>query len=264
LSVSSTGELAVLLNPDFLVKWTPVGRLARVPLGGGSTRELLDNVTDADWAPDGSALAVSHKVGNHFQLEFPPDKVLYQNEGYISDLHFSHAGDKIAFVDHSTYGDDRGVIAFSDLQGNRKALTQEFSSVQGLAWAPDGGEIWFTAADGSEPRSLRSVNLNGKQRVLLSSPAVLHFQDISKDGLVLINSDTQRDQQVFTDTRTGQVRDFSFFPFENLAAMSRDSRMFLLNTYVIGTQFRLQPLHTGNGWLISGADRPGGRVGSLP
>ena len=107
LSVSSTGELAVLLNPDFVAKWTPVGRLARVPLGGGSARELLDNVTDADWAPDGSALTVSHKVGNHFQLEFPPGKVLYQNDGYISDLHFSRAGDKIAFIDHSTYGDDR-------------------------------------------------------------------------------------------------------------------------------------------------------------
>jgi serine/threonine protein kinase/Tol biopolymer transport system component len=234
LSISSTGELAVLLNPDFVAKFTPVGRLARVPLGGGSARELLDNVTDADWAPDGSALAVSHKVGNHFQLEFPAGKVLYRNEGYISDLRFSRAGDKIAFIDHSTYGDDRGVVAFVDLQGNRKALTEEFSSIQGLAWTPEGGEIWFTAAEGSEPRSLRAVNLNGKQRNLLSSPAALRFQDISKDGDVLINSDAQRDQQVFADTRSGQVRDFSFFPFENVAAISRDSRMLLLNTYVIG------------------------------
>jgi serine/threonine protein kinase/Tol biopolymer transport system component len=234
LSVSSTGELAVLLNPDFVAKWTPVGRLARVPLGGGSTRELLDNVTDADWAPDGSALAVSHKVGNHFQLEFPPGKVLYRNEGYISDVRFSRAGDKIVFIDHSTYGDDRGVVDLVDLQGNRNALTQEFSSIQGLAWAPDGSEIWFTAAEGSEPRSLRGVNLNGKQRILLSSPAVLHFQDISKDGDVLINSDTQRDQQIFADIGSGRVRDFSFFPFENVAAISRDSRMFLLNTYVTG------------------------------
>ena len=234
LSVSSTGELAVLLDPDFVAKWTPVGRLARVPLGGGSTRQLLDNVTDADWTPDGSALAVSHKVKNHFRLEFPIGNVLYQNDGYISDLRFSRTGDQIAFIDHSSFGDDRGIVALVDLQGNRKALTHEFSSVQGLAWAPDGSEIWFTAADGSEPRSLRSVNLNGKRRILLSSPAVLHFQDISKNGDVLINSDTQRDQQVFADTQSGQVRDFSFFPFENVAAISRDSRMFLLNTYVTG------------------------------
>jgi len=234
LSVSSTGELAVLLNPDFVVKWTPIGRLARVPLGGGSSRELMDQVIDADWAPDGSNLAVSRKVGNHVQLEFPPGKVLYQNDGYISDLRFSPAGDEIAFFDHSTYGDDRGIVTLVDLQGNRKALTREFSSTQGLAWVPDGSEIWFTAADGSEPRSLRSVNLNGKQRMLLSSPSVLHFQDISKNGYVLINSDTMRDQQVFAETRSGQVRDFSFFPFENIAALSDDSRTFLLNAYVTG------------------------------
>jgi Tol biopolymer transport system component len=234
LSVSSKGELAALLDPDFVTKWTPIGRLARVPLGGGSVRELLDDVTDADWAPDGSALAVSHRIGSHFQLEFPPGKMLRQNDGYISDLRFSSAGDKIAFVDHSTYGDDRGIIDMVDLQGNRQALTLEFSSVQGLAWAPDGSEIWFTAADGSEPRALRSVNLKGKQRILLSSPSVLHFQDISKDGDVLINSDTQRDQQVLADTRSGRVRDFSAFPFENIVAISRDGRTLLLNTYVTG------------------------------
>ena len=234
LSISSTGELAVLLNPDFVVKWTPIGRLARVPLGGGSSRELLDQVIDADWNPDGSSLAVSRKVGNHVQLEFPPGKVLYQNDGYISDLRFSPAGDEIAFFDHSTYGDDRDIVTLVDLHGHRKALTGEFSSVQGLAWVPDGREIWFTAADGSEPRSLRSVNLNGKQRMLLSSPSVLHFQDISKSGYVLINSDTMRDQQVFAETRSGQVRDFSFFPFENIAAISDDSRTFLLNAYVSG------------------------------
>ena len=234
LSVSSKGELVVLLDPDLVAKWTPIGRLARVPLGGGSVRELLDSVTDADWAPDGSALAVSHRVGSHFQLEFPPGKVLSQSEGYISDLRFSPAGDKIAFVDHSTYGDDRGVVGLVDLQGKRETLTTEFSSLQGLAWAPGGSEIWFTAADGSEPRALRSVNLKGKQRTLLSSPSVLHFQDVSKDGEVLINSDTQRDQQILADTAGGQIRDFSFFPFENVVAISRDSRMFLLNTYVTG------------------------------
>ncbi len=234
LSISSKGEMAVLLDPDLILKWVPTGRLARVPLGGGSVRELLDNVTDADWAPDGSALAISHRVGGRFQLEFPAGKVLWGNDGYISDVRFSPAGDKIAFVDHATYGDDRGMINIVDLQGNRKTLTQEYSSVQGMAWALDGAEIWFTAAEASEPRALRSVSLKGSQRIVLSSPSVLHFQDIAKDGSVLISEDTQRDQQALTDTRSGQVRDFSFFPFENIEALSRDGRMLLLNTYVTG------------------------------
>ena len=157
-----------------------------MPIGGGSTRELLDAVTDADWTPDGSALAVSRQVGHHFQLEFPIGKTLYQNDGYISDVCFSPAGDKIAFIDHALFGDDRGTVEVVDLQGNRKVLTREFSTVQGLAWAPKGNEIWFTAAVNSEPSSLRAVSLEGKERMLLSSPAKLKLQDVSKDGSVLL------------------------------------------------------------------------------
>ncbi len=71
MNISSTGELAVTLDTIFDPKYTPTGRLARVPLGGGSTRELLDAVTDADWAPDGSGLAVSRHVGHHFQSRIP-------------------------------------------------------------------------------------------------------------------------------------------------------------------------------------------------
>jgi hypothetical protein len=47
LGISRSGELAVSLNRTFDA-WTPSGRLARVPLGGGATRELLDDVIDAD------------------------------------------------------------------------------------------------------------------------------------------------------------------------------------------------------------------------
>jgi serine/threonine protein kinase len=235
LSISSTGELAVTLDTIFDPKFTPTGRLARLPLGGGSTRELMDAVTDADWSPDGSSLAVSHHVGHHFQLEFPPGKVLYQNDGYISDLCFSPAGDKIAFVDHAILGDDRGTVEVVDLQGNRKALTREFSTIQGLAWPSKGNEIWFTSAVNSEPSSLRAVTLDGKERMLLSSPAKLHLQDVSKDQSVLLSVEDYRDQQILSETQTGKVRDVSSFPFQITEAFSPDGQTLLLNTYVTGS-----------------------------
>ena len=234
LSVSSTGELAVSLDTVFDPPFTPTGRLARVPLGGGSTREMLDGVTDADWAPDGSALAVSRKVGRHFRLEFPPGKVLYQTDGYIADLRFSPTGDKIAFVDHAILGDDRGVVNVVDRSGNRKGLTREFSTAQGLAWPPNGNEIWFTAGVNTEPSSLRAVDLHGKERMLLSSPVRLHLQDISKDQSVLLTVEDDRDQQVLSDITTGKIRDVSSFPYQITEALSRDGRMLLLNTYITG------------------------------
>ena len=57
LAVSSKGELAVLLKKTHL-QVGGMGTLARMPLGGGTPRELLENVWNADWAPNGEDLAV--------------------------------------------------------------------------------------------------------------------------------------------------------------------------------------------------------------
>src|SRR5262249_57593518 len=73
LSISSRGEMAILLVAragSFL------GTLARVPLAGGAPREILDDVTGADWSPDGASLAVSRRVNGRDRLEFPAGKTL--------------------------------------------------------------------------------------------------------------------------------------------------------------------------------------------
>jgi eukaryotic-like serine/threonine-protein kinase len=62
LSVSPTGELAILVNRRVQWGFEGYGTLARVPLGGGSPRDVAENVGDADWAPDGS-LAVARDTG---------------------------------------------------------------------------------------------------------------------------------------------------------------------------------------------------------
>ena len=48
VSISRSGELALLKDPD--------GKsvLARIPIGAAGTRDLAEQVIDADWAPDGS------------------------------------------------------------------------------------------------------------------------------------------------------------------------------------------------------------------
>ncbi len=44
-----------------------------------------------------------------------------------------------------------------DRQGKDKILADDFLSVQGLAWAPDGKQIWFTGSvnEGNGRRSMR-------------------------------------------------------------------------------------------------------------
>src|SRR5450759_374316 len=54
LSISSKGELAVLTNARFLNHRLFVGALARVSRGGTAPREILEDVRQADWSPDGA------------------------------------------------------------------------------------------------------------------------------------------------------------------------------------------------------------------
>ena len=66
--------------------------LARLPIGGGAPREVLENVRSADWSPDGDSLAVVRTGGGRDTLEFPIGQVLYQAHGWLSDVSVSPEG----------------------------------------------------------------------------------------------------------------------------------------------------------------------------
>ena len=71
MSVSSTAELAVLLDSKAIGTWVSMGTLARAPLAGGAPRDVLEQVQWADWGPDGSNLAVVRDYGGKNRLECP-------------------------------------------------------------------------------------------------------------------------------------------------------------------------------------------------
>ena len=70
-AISRAGELALLRRrPDGL------NVLARMPLGGGAPREVLEDVSDADWSPNGEELAVVRNEGGRQRLEYPIGRLL--------------------------------------------------------------------------------------------------------------------------------------------------------------------------------------------
>ena len=69
LAVSSKDEMAVLVGAVYNHHRVFTGTLARMPVGGGTPRELLTSVHDADWSPDGSQIAVVHEVNGKDHLE---------------------------------------------------------------------------------------------------------------------------------------------------------------------------------------------------
>lgn len=71
LSVSSRGELAVLLRKKDTLAWFSLGTLARLPMTGGTPREIVEDVQSADWSPDGSDLAITRQVPGQQQSGVP-------------------------------------------------------------------------------------------------------------------------------------------------------------------------------------------------
>ena len=165
-AVASTAEVAVLLKADFDSAFTRAGTLARVGATGGAPRELLEKVEYADWTPDGKDLAIARALAGKSRLEFPAGKVLYETTGWVENPRFSPRGDRIAFLDHPVVNDDGGSVAVVDLAGKKTTLSPEYATSYGLAWSPDGSEIWFTAADIGDNRALHAVTLSGKTRIL--------------------------------------------------------------------------------------------------
>src|SRR5512143_2395942 len=178
LSVSSRDELAVLVRANYLAHRLFAGTLARMPMGGGAPREILTDVRDADWTPDGSDLAIIRRVQGKDRLEYPIGKVLHQSAGYLSDLRFSRAGDRIAFFEHPTQWDDRGGVAVVDLKGQHRVLTDGYWGLEGLAWSPDGKRIVFGGALQGGFYQIHSVTLGGEAHLILPSAGTETVQDV--------------------------------------------------------------------------------------
>ncbi len=221
LSISPTGELAIIVGG-----WARQGTLATVPLAGGAPRELLENVRQADWAPDGKSLAVVHVVKDHMRLEFPIGKVLYEAPGWIGGLQFSPRGDLIAFNDHTAYvpgGAPGGDITVMDRAGKSRKLA---GAPYEFKWSPGGDEIWFDeTADGVT--AIEAVALSGRKRLIASFPGVFGLQDVSRDGRVLLERVSEQFEIVGRFPGDEAERNLSWLDGSVPAALSADGKTLL-------------------------------------
>jgi Tol biopolymer transport system component len=226
LAVSSSGEMAIALACEFF--WgTCRGTLARASLAGGAPREVLQDVHEAEWTPDGTDLAVVRDAEGRHRLEFPIGHVLYDTPGWISHPRFSPRGDLIAFIDHPSTSEDNGSVAVVDLAGKYRKVSPGWSSAWGLAWSSSGREIWFTAAEVGRAQSLHAVTLSGQSRVVLRAPARLLLHDVSRHGRVLLARETARGGLMCLPPGQKEERDLSWFDWSTAADISPDGRTVL-------------------------------------
>lgn len=224
LGVSSKGELAVLTKAKYVAHRFFTGTLARMPMGGGAPREILEDVREAAWSPDGTQLAIIRKVGVKDRLEYPIGKVLCESGGYLSDLRVSPDGKLIAYFEHPWEWDDRGSVHIVDLQGHVTVLADGYWGEEGIAWSPDGHEIFYSAGFGGADWPVFAVTPDGKKRIAQRAPGGLIINDIAPDGRLLVTRDDMTNNIIVHDAATNEDRDLSWLGMNWTGYLSPDGQ----------------------------------------
>ena len=226
-SVSRTGELAIGLGAEFLSRLT----LARVPVSGGAPREILNDVTAADWSPDGADLAVAHVVDGRTRVEYPIGKTVYESRGWVTNVRVSPKGDWVAIADHPVLGDTPGSVLVVDRSGKTRVLSSGWYDLASLAWSPSGGEVWFSANASGSRHSVWAVTLSGKKRLVAEAPGSLLVDAISPSGTVLLKQDSYRSIILGIPPGATQERDVSWLDFSYPIDLSDDGRTLLFEEW---------------------------------
>jgi Tol biopolymer transport system component len=227
--INRNGEMAISLGRRFLTTHHSVGTLAVVPLSGGAPREILENVEGADWSPDGREIAVVHEVEGRYRLEFPIGKVLYESVGWITHPRVSPDAALVAFFDHPVRFDNRGSVAVVDRAGKKRTLSPEENAESGLAWSPDGKEIWYSAGYGLSGDNIFAADLRGRRRVLYRATGDASLLDVSREGrIILARQNNQREMRAFRQGDT-EERDLSWLDWTYPRDISSDGSTVLFD-----------------------------------
>ncbi len=231
LAISKAGELAIRLHTVRYSGYARSGTLARVPLSGGTPREVLDNVQDADFSPNGDSLAIVRYMpeNSHWRLEYPIGKVLFEGIDWISQPKISPDGKWIAFGDHENPGgDDEGSVAViaADGAGKEKKLSSGWTSIEGILWSPSGDEVWFTSTNTGSAANPRAVTLSGKLRTITNVPGGMWLQDL-RNGVTLAVTNHVRIGIRGRGPGAKEERDLGWFGWSIMRGLTPDGKKVL-------------------------------------
>ena len=216
------------LGSKVSAEFARTGTLARASVtGAGALREVLEDVQFADWSPDGRELAIVRTVVNQTRLEFPIGKVLYETAVDRRSARLAATETASPSWIISSAGDDSGAVAIVDRAGKKTIVSPVFGTARGLAWSPDGSEIWLSAADVGGNRALLAATPSGRVRVLFRGTGALTVADVSRDGRVLLIDEARRLGLSGLAPGAKRERDFSWLDWSRPVGLSRDGEMVL-------------------------------------
>ncbi|MGE5178295.1 MAG: protein kinase domain-containing protein [Bacteroidota bacterium] len=233
LAVSRTDEILVRLRTRDLGGFMEIGVLARMPLMGGTPRELSDDVYHAAFGPDGRKIAVVRVIGATSRLEYPIGTVLHETEGWFSNP-LVLPDETVAFLEHPIRGSNAGHVAITSGGGIRR-LTESFLSIGGLAPGPGGRELLFS---GQEPDSCGGIFLvslgGGGYRPTLRTPTAVTIEDVSANHDVLISSRIPRMRMESGRRGQTEARDLSWLDWSLARDLTPDGDTVLFDETGVG------------------------------
>ncbi|MFZ0858692.1 MAG: hypothetical protein WAN10_17710 [Candidatus Acidiferrales bacterium] len=166
-------------------------------------------------------MAAIREANGKFQVEFPLGKVIYESQTWLNFLRVSPHGDAVAFAQYSTDSADIGSVIILDKNGKQLARSEEYVSVEGIAWEPQGDRILYAASKtGGWADSLHALTLHGKDRTVLTLPGVLRVHDVSRDGRILLSQDQWRSQMQYRGAKDAEEHDLSWLDGTTVSDLS--------------------------------------------
>jgi eukaryotic-like serine/threonine-protein kinase len=227
LAISSSGELAVSLHSIWSAEDNR-GTLAVVPSAGGVPKEVAENIGCAAWSSTGE-LAVVRILGAKRQLEYPLGTPIFETTGFILAVRVSPGGDALAILHWPSSGPHE--VTVLDRKGTVKSSIA--SEASGIAWAPNGSEIWFSSGNALWTASAAG----GERRLAYQGLYELRLDDISREGALLVTAQNRRREATSLLLNNHRAQQLSWLDTTELDALSADGQSVLFTGYPGGTPF---------------------------
>jgi hypothetical protein len=232
LSLARGAHVESLQGGQVLVHYGDDERVAQLPLIGGTPRDVAANISSLDRGPTGEMAVI--RMGAANILEYPMGRKVFESDRLRTLVcpRISPRGDRVAFK--VTYpGGAGGDVVVVDREGHASVLSH-WPDVRGLAWSPDGREVWFTAggpAGGestvSTPKELRAVSLSGHERLLLRTVGDLTLLDVSRDGRALVSHGSDRTEARGKLAGDEKERDLTYLDGTYMVGIAADGKTVL-------------------------------------
>ena len=182
--LSARGDVAEGALPEDTLRKEGL-RLSRASLTGAAPRPLYDGVLGADFGVDDALVLIRFSEGRYV-IEYPAGRPVLTTNHLLKTARLSPDHKHLAFERHTVRGDDRGTVEIADLTGKVLASSTQAWTLDGLAWAPSGQEVWFSAGYDSVSRQIYALSVGGAQRQVFAGPGSVRLMDIDAQGRLLI------------------------------------------------------------------------------